>query len=79
MAAIEREALATALAANGGNQKRTAAYLGLAYHQLRNLLRKHAIGGGDNATISPQSDDNLDAQGNSPADTLESDGPIRTV
>ncbi len=56
IAAIEQEALRAALSDCGGNQKRTAAYLGLAYHQLRNLLRKHGMYA--NATAnSPQSED----------------------
>ena len=59
IAAIEQEALKVALANCGGNQKRTAVYLGLAYHQLRNLLRKHGMFG--NATAnSPQSDDTME-------------------
>lgn len=59
IAAIEREALKIALANCGGNQKRTAAHLGLAYHQLRNLLRKHGMFG--NATAnSPQSDGTME-------------------
>jgi psp operon transcriptional activator len=59
IAAIEQEALKIALANCGGNQKRTAAHLGLAYHQLRNLLRKHGMFG--NATAnSPQSDDTME-------------------
>src|SRR5579883_1265551 len=55
---IEREALTAALAANGGNQKRTAAYLGMAYHQLRNLLKKYDLPTGNEAQNSPQSGDN---------------------
>lgn len=59
IAAIEQEALRIALANCGGNQKRTAAHLGLAYHQLRDLLRKHGMFG--NATAnSPQSDDTME-------------------
>jgi len=59
IAAIEQEALKVALANCGGNQKKTAAHLGLAYHQLRNLLRKHGMFG--NATAnSPQSDDTVE-------------------
>lgn len=60
MEAIEREALTVALAANGGNQKRTASYLGLAYHQLRNLLRKYGMAGGNGTLNSPQSPEKLD-------------------
>jgi psp operon transcriptional activator len=59
IAGIEQEALKIALANCAGNQKRTAAYLGLAYHQLRNLLRKHGMYG--NATAnSPQSEDMME-------------------
>jgi psp operon transcriptional activator len=59
IAAIEQEALKVALANCSGNQKKTAAHLGLAYHQLRNLLRKHGMFG--NATAnSPQSDDTIE-------------------
>ena len=60
MEAIEREALTAALAANQGNQKRTAAYLGLAYHQLRNLLRKYDMPAGNGAQNSPQSAGKVD-------------------
>ncbi len=59
IAAIEQEALRIALANCAGNQKRTAAHLGLAYHQLRNLLRKHGMFGGATAN-SPQSDDTME-------------------
>jgi psp operon transcriptional activator len=59
IAAIEQEALKVALANCGGNQKKTAVHLGLAYHQLRNLLRKHGMFG--NATAnSPQSDETIE-------------------
>jgi psp operon transcriptional activator len=54
IAAIECEALKAALALHGGNQKRTASHLGMAYHQLRNLLRKHGMLGAG-AGNSPQS------------------------
>jgi psp operon transcriptional activator len=57
IAAVEQNALKAALAACGGNQKKTAAHLGMAYHQLRNLLRKHGMLG---AVNSPQSGDTLD-------------------
>jgi psp operon transcriptional activator len=60
IARIEQEALKAALAACGGNQKRTATHLGLAYHQLRNLLRKHGMPGTAN---SPQSDDTIEDDG----------------
>jgi psp operon transcriptional activator len=43
IAAIEREALTAALSRHGGNQRRTSTDLGMAYHQLRNLLRKHGL------------------------------------
>jgi psp operon transcriptional activator len=59
IAAIEQEALKVALANCGGNQKRTAVHLGLAYHQLRNLLRKHGMFGVATAN-SPQSDDTME-------------------
>jgi psp operon transcriptional activator len=59
MAAIEQDALKAALAQCGGNQKRTAAHLGMAYHQLRNLLRKHGMFAGATAN-SPQSDDTME-------------------
>ena len=59
IAAIEQEALKVALANCGGNQKRTAVHLGLAYHQLRNLLRKHSMYGSATAN-SPQSDDTME-------------------
>jgi psp operon transcriptional activator len=58
METIEREALTAALAANGANQKRTAVYLGMAYHQLRNLLKKYDLPTGNEAQNSPQSGDN---------------------
>jgi psp operon transcriptional activator len=59
MAVIEQDALKAALAQSGGNQKRTAAHLGMAYHQLRNLLRKHGMFAGATAN-SPQSDDTME-------------------
>jgi psp operon transcriptional activator len=59
IAEIEIEELKAALAKFGGNQKRTAAHLGMAYHQLRNLLRKHGMFGGATAN-SPQSDDTME-------------------
>jgi psp operon transcriptional activator len=59
IAVIEQDALKVALAQFGGNQKRTAAHLGLAYHQLRNLLRKHDMFPGATAN-SPQSDDTIE-------------------
>ena len=59
IAAIEQQALKAALAYCGGNQKRTATHLGLAYHQLRNLLRKHGMFGSATAN-SPQIDDTME-------------------
>ena len=59
IATIEQEALKIALASCGGNQKRTAAHLGLAYHQLRNLLRKHGMFGHTTAN-SPQNDETIE-------------------
>ena len=59
IAVIEQDLLKAALAQFGGNQKRTAAHLGMAYHQLRNLLRKHGIFGSTTAN-SPQSDDTIE-------------------
>jgi psp operon transcriptional activator len=55
IAEIEIEELKAALAKFGGNQKRTAVHLGMAYHQLRNLLRKHGM-----TANSPQSDDTME-------------------
>ncbi|MCW2244607.1 psp operon transcriptional activator [Azospirillum fermentarium] len=48
VAAFEAGLLRDALAANGNNQRRTAAALGLGYHALRNQMRKHGLlpGGG---------------------------------
>ena len=43
IADIERKLLAQALQANGHHQKRTAAFLGMTYHQLRSQLRKHGL------------------------------------
>jgi psp operon transcriptional activator len=59
IAVVEQEALKAALGLCGGNQKRTAAHLGMAYHQLRNLLRKHGMFAGATAN-SPQSDDTIE-------------------
>ncbi len=60
IAAIEQDALRAALANCGGNQKRTAAHLGLAYHQLRNLLRKHGMFGNASTANSPQIEDTME-------------------
>ena len=43
-AACERKLLSEALAANHFNRRRTATALGLTYDQLRNHLKKHALG-----------------------------------
>jgi len=43
VAAFEAGLLHAALEANGRNQRRTAAALGLGYHALRNQLRKHGL------------------------------------
>jgi psp operon transcriptional activator len=65
IAALEQSALKTALAACGGNQKRTAEHLGMAYHQLRNLLRKHGMLGAAalGAVNSPQNEDMMEDDG----------------
>jgi psp operon transcriptional activator len=47
--AFERKLLTDALAANRHSQRATAEHLNLGYHQLRNLLRKYALLGKDNA------------------------------
>jgi psp operon transcriptional activator len=60
VAAVEQSLIRSALAACGGNQKKTAAQLGLAYHQLRNLLRKHALIATAN---SPQSEETVEEEG----------------
>jgi psp operon transcriptional activator len=64
IAAIEREALKAGLAACAGNQKRTAVHLGMAYHQLRNLLRKHAMltstANSPQSTETMEEDDQMD-------------------
>jgi psp operon transcriptional activator len=59
IAAIEQQALRIALDCHNGNQKKTAVHLGLAYHQLRNLLRKHGMLSGSTAN-SPQSDEMME-------------------
>ena len=43
VAELERQRVRDALAANGFHQGRAAEALGLSYHQLRGLLRKHGI------------------------------------
>jgi len=49
VAAVEKTLLGEALAANGGNQRRTARHLRLSYDQCRGLLRKHGLAGRSNA------------------------------
>ena len=49
VADIEKTLLRAALAANGGNQRRTARQLRLSYDQCRGLLRKHGLAGRSNA------------------------------
>lgn len=49
---MERDLLKQALAANAHHQKRTAAFLGMTYHQLRNQLLKHGLIGGKPASPS---------------------------
>jgi psp operon transcriptional activator len=60
IAAVEQAEIRAALAASGGNQKKTAVQLGLAYHQLRNLLRKHGM---ISTANSPQIDDTMEEEG----------------
>jgi psp operon transcriptional activator len=43
VAELERRRVRDALAANGFHQGHAAEALGLSYHQLRGLLRKHGI------------------------------------
>ncbi|HWK44163.1 MAG TPA: phage shock protein operon transcriptional activator [Stellaceae bacterium] len=43
IAGLEKSLLRQALDRNAHHQKRTAVHLGLGYHQLRNLLRKHGL------------------------------------
>ena len=43
VAEVEKRLLAAALEVNRFNQRRTAAHVGLSYHQLRNALRKHGL------------------------------------
>ncbi|MDB5366756.1 MAG: pspF [Rhodospirillales bacterium] len=50
MAQTEKRLLLKALQQNQHQQKRTATFLGLEYHQLRNLLRKYGIIGPESAT-----------------------------
>ena len=45
VAEVEKTWLRAALAANGGNQRRTARQLRLSYDQCRGLLRKHGLAG----------------------------------
>ena len=46
VATYEMQLIDTALAANHGHQGQTAEALGLSYHQLRGLLKKHGYGKG---------------------------------
>jgi psp operon transcriptional activator len=50
VAQTEKRLLLKALQQNQHQQKRTATFLGLEYHQLRNLLRKYGIIGPESAT-----------------------------
>jgi psp operon transcriptional activator len=43
IATTEKRLLTEALARNAHHQKKTADYLGMSYHQLRNQLRKHGL------------------------------------
>lgn len=47
IAATEKRLLTEALAKNAHHQKKTADFLGMSYHQLRNQLRKHGLIGPD--------------------------------
>ena len=47
IAQTERRLLSDALQRNAHHQKRTAEFLGMSYHQLRNQLRKHGLIGTD--------------------------------
>jgi psp operon transcriptional activator len=47
IAATEKRLLTDALQRNAHHQKRTADFLGMSYHQLRNQLRKHGLIGGE--------------------------------
>ncbi len=51
VADIERNLLRAALAAHGGNQRRTARHLRLSYDQCRGLLRKHGLAGRSKADM----------------------------
>ena len=44
---LEKRLLTEALQKNAHHQKRTADYLAMSYHQLRNQLRKHGLIGSD--------------------------------
>ncbi len=45
LAGLERRLIEAALDTNRHHQRRTAGHLGLSYHQLRNLLKKHGLTG----------------------------------
>jgi len=47
IAQTEKRLLTDALQRNAHHQKRTAEFLGMSYHQLRNQLRKHGLIGGE--------------------------------
>ena len=49
IANTEKRLLTEALARNAHHQKKTADYLGMSYHQLRNQLRKHGLIGPESA------------------------------
>ncbi len=49
VAEVEKTLLSEALAANGGNQRRTSRHLRLSYDQCRGLLRKHGLVGRSDA------------------------------
>ncbi len=49
IAATEKRLLTEALARNAHHQKKTADFLGMSYHQLRNQLRKHGLIGPESA------------------------------
>jgi psp operon transcriptional activator len=53
IAGIEKRLLLSALERNLHQQKRTAAFLGLEYHQLRNLMRKYRLIGPDARASAP--------------------------
>jgi len=61
VAALEKQLLEAALAAEKGHQRKAADRLGLSYHQMRGLLRKYGYGrGADAADPGPLSDGPLE-------------------